>query len=172
MITSKKELYHYLKEDKVANKIKKRFPSIIGDDLWKFLISLRVYEFYSNCHPTSCLKYLWKYLYRKFSYKLGFTIPINVIEEGLKINHYGLIVINSKARIGKYCELNQGINIGNTLDRDAVPILGNNIFIGPGAKIFGRIVIADNIKIGANAVVNKSFYNAGATLVGVPAIEK
>ena len=38
-----------------------------------------------------------------------------------------------------------------------VPILGNNIYIGPGAKIFGKIQIVDGCKIGANAVVNKSF---------------
>lgn len=43
------------------------------------------------------------------------------------------------------------------------------MYIGPGAKIFGKIKIADGIKIGANAVVNKSFLSAGKTIVGVPA---
>ena len=46
---------------------------------------------------------------------------------------------------------------------------GDNVDIGVGAKIIGGVTIADNIKIGANAVVTKSFYEEGITLVGVPA---
>lgn len=38
-----------------------------------------------------------------------------------------------------------------------VPVLGDNVYIGPGAKIFGKVQIADGCKVGANAVVNKSF---------------
>jgi serine O-acetyltransferase len=49
------------------------------------------------------------------------------------------------------------------------PQIGNNVYIGPGAKIFGEIVIADNIAIGANSVVNKSFYEKGISIAGVPA---
>ncbi|HEY3363291.1 MAG TPA: hypothetical protein VGK06_16105 [Methanosarcina sp.] len=47
--------------------------------------------------------------------------------------------------------------------------MGNNVYIGPGAKIFGNIVIADNIAIGANSVVNKSFYERGISIAGIPA---
>jgi serine O-acetyltransferase len=48
-------------------------------------------------------------------------------------------------------------------------VLGNNIYIGPGAKIFGKIRLADGIAIGANAVVNRSFDEPGITIAGVPA---
>lgn len=48
------------------------------------------------------------------------------------------------------------------------PRLGDNVYIGPGAKIFGPIEIGDNVAIGANAVVNKSFPDS-VTIAGVPA---
>ena len=53
-----------------------------------------------------------------------------------------------------------------------VPVLGDNIYLGPGAKVFGRITIADGCKIGANAVVNKSCVQENSVLVGVPAYRK
>ncbi|MBP3314115.1 MAG: serine O-acetyltransferase [Oscillospiraceae bacterium] len=101
------------------------------------------------------------------SYKLGFVIPPNVFGAGLRINHYGNIVVNSEARIGDWCDIHQGVNIG--AGYDGVPTLGNNVWIGPGAKIFGKIQIADDCAIGANAVVNKDFLQTGVSIAGVPA---
>lgn len=49
------------------------------------------------------------------------------------------------------------------------PHIGNNVWIGPGAKLFGKINIADNCQIGANAVVNKTFDIPGSVIVGCPA---
>lgn len=49
------------------------------------------------------------------------------------------------------------------------PHIGNNLWIGPGAKLFGKIDIADNCQIGANAVVNKTFDIHGSAIVGCPA---
>ena len=48
-------------------------------------------------------------------------------------------------------------------------VIGDNVYIGPGAKLFGPIQIGDNTVIGANAVVNKSFKEGNCTIVGVPA---
>ena len=69
-----------------------------------------------------------------------------------------------KKRVGENCRLHVCVNIGT-----GSPQIGNNVYIGPGAKIFGKIRIANGIKIGANAVVNKDFYQEGKTIVGVPA---
>ena len=52
--------------------------------------------------------------------------------------------------------------------RDLTPVIGDNCFIGPGAKIFGKINIGDNVAIGANAVVNKDV-PSNVTVAGVPA---
>ena len=51
---------------------------------------------------------------------------------------------------------------------EEAPIIGDNCFIGPGAKLFGKIKIGDNVAIGANSVVNKSFQD-NVTIAGVPA---
>ena len=76
------------------------------------------------------------------------------------------IVINSKVRGGENIVLESGVVIGE--EKRGCPVLGNNIFIGSGAKIFGAITIGNNVTIGANAVVNKSLPD-NAVAVGVPA---
>ena len=99
--------------------------------------------------------------------KCGFTIEPNCFGKGLNIWHYGCIVVNSAARIGDNCTLQQNVNIGKNYG--GVPRIGNNVYIGPGAKLFGDIEIADGCVIGANAVVNKSFLEQNKILAGVPA---
>jgi serine O-acetyltransferase len=82
-----------------------------------------------------------------------------------------MLIVNPEARIGANCHIFNGVVIGmehRYYSGDA-PVIGNNIYIGPGAKIFGPITIADNIAIGVNAVVNKSFMEPGITIAGVPA---
>ena len=78
--------------------------------------------------------------------------------------------MNANAHIGKFCDIHQGVNIGqqgsNLTD---CPTIGDNVWIGPGAKLFGKITIADDCQIGANAVVNKSFEEKGISIAGVPA---
>jgi len=101
---------------------------------------------------------------------LGFDIPINTFGPGLKINHFGLIVVNGNARIGAFCDIHQGVNIGqHGINIDDVPTIGDNVWIGPGAKIFGKITIASRCAIGANAVVNRSFNEENISIAGIPA---
>ena len=47
-------------------------------------------------------------------------------------------------------------------------MIGDNVYIGPGAKIFGDIRIADGIATGANCVVNRSFDEPGTSIAGLP----
>jgi serine O-acetyltransferase len=100
---------------------------------------------------------------------LGFSIPLNVFGPGLCIAHKGTIVVNQNARIGENCRIHVCTNIGSGRKGFSAPQIGNNAYIGPGAKIFGDIVIADDIAIGANSVVNKSFHEKGISIAGVPA---
>jgi serine O-acetyltransferase len=51
------------------------------------------------------------------------------------------------------------------------PVIGNNVDIGSGAKLLGRIRIGDNVLIGANAVVVRDVPD-NSIAVGVPAIVK
>lgn len=89
--------------------------------------------------------------------KLGISIFHNTIDKGLRIYHYGAIIVNSHAKIGKDCKLHGNNCIGNKgeYDRYEAPILGDNVDVGIGAKIIGGIEIASNVKIGANS--NRNF---------------
>jgi serine O-acetyltransferase len=85
------------------------------------------------------------------------------------LNWNGLgIVIHHRAVIGDNCTIGQGVTIGGRSGYEAVPVLGNNVLVGVGAKLLGPIKIGDNATIGANAVVIKDV-PAHATAVGVPA---
>jgi serine O-acetyltransferase len=85
---------------------------------------------------------------------------------GLVILHSFGIVINTDVRAGKNLVLEHGVTIG--AEKGKSPILGNNVFVGAGAKIIGGIKIGSDVKIGANAVVTKDLPD-GATAVGIPA---
>lgn len=94
------------------------------------------------------------------------------IGPGLYIGHFGTIVVSGKAIVGTMCNLSQGVTIGvaGSGVRRGVPVIGDRVYIGPGAKIFGAITVGDDAAIGANAVVTKSV-RPGTTVAGVPARE-
>ena len=156
--------------DAQALGVKNKKIVLLGKEIWKFERALRHYEFHLNVTHNRVLILLWRIIYRNLSYKLGFEIPPNTFGGGLRINHYGNIVVNPDTRIGSigsWCDIHQGVNIGTGYD--GCPTIGDNVWIGPGAKIFGKIQIADECAIGANAVVNKSFLEKGVSIAGVPA---
>ena len=172
MITTKEELRRYLSLDKKVYGITKNRPSLYGDWHWKFLIALRHEEYYftQSGRYNRIMKRFWAMLHAHYGVKMGWDIPINTFGPGLKINHFGLIVVNANARIGAFCDIHQGVNIGqHGTSQDDVPTIGDNVWIGPGAKIFGKITIASRCAIGANAVVNKSFDEENITIAGIPA---
>ncbi|HKB69435.1 MAG TPA: DapH/DapD/GlmU-related protein, partial [Thermoanaerobaculia bacterium] len=81
---------------------------------------------------------------------------------GLYIGHFGHVVINPRARIGRNCNLSPGVVIGSGgrgeeegRPREGVPTLGDRVYVGPGAVIFGPVEVGDDAAIGANAVVTK-----------------
>lgn len=172
MIKTKKDLIEYLNADKKAlGRISTR-PHFT-DLIWKYQILLRKCEYYNNCKTGLVNKLILKYYqFRKFQIgsKCNFEIPLNVFGKGLSIAHIGSIIVNGGAKVGDNCRIHVGVNIGTQAGyRDLAPIMGNNIYIGPGAKIFGKITIADNIAIGANSVVNKDFCESDISIAGVPA---
>lgn len=173
MIDSKKKYKYFLISDKKALGITKHKPSFIGDEIWKFEIMLRKAEYYKNTMGHNYIKkilyYICLFRFHRARVKLGFSIPLNVFGPGLSIAHRGTIVVNGNAKIGKNCRIQESTTIGATNGESSAPTLGNNIFIGSGARIIGNIKIADDIAIGANAVVNKDFDTPGITIAGVPA---
>lgn len=90
------------------------------------------------------------------------------IGAGLRIFHFGCIVLNPDVIIGENCTLRHGVTIGTRTGDHDVPVIGNNVNIGAGAKILGKIKIGDNVTIGANAVVISDVPD-NHIAVGVPA---
>lgn len=82
------------------------------------------------------------------------------------------IVIGSDVVIGENCKIFNSVTFGNKDTEDpsgnAQPTVGNNCVIGTGAKLLGGILIGDNVRIGANAVVLNDV-PSNAVAVGVPA---
>ena len=78
-------------------------------------------------------------------------------------------MINGRSVIGKNCNISQGVTLGqaNRGQNKGYPILGDNIYIGPGAKIVGAVKIGNNVAIGANCVVTKDVPD-NSVVIGIP----
>ena len=137
-----------------------------------FIKALRQYEYHFNAkgllHKILSVYYYKKYL--SLSLKTGISIPKNTCDKGLTLYHYGSIVVNAACEIGKNCCIMNNVNIGANQGSLKAPKIGNDVYIGPGAVIFGDIEIADGCYIGANAVVNKSVLEPNSVIVGIPSM--
>jgi serine O-acetyltransferase len=184
-INSKLGLTFYLEADRIAfgsDLTARRVTDALGitNLIWRYQRLLRTAEYIHNCKKKAVYrltteKYLAFRLHR-LGLVLGFSIPLNVFGPGLCIVHYGTIIVNSDARIGANCELHNLVHIAQNLhdaqkgaESDRAPTIGDNVFIGPGARVLGDITIADGIVIGANSVVTNSFYEPNITIAGAPA---
>lgn len=158
--------------DRIALDRQGKRVKLFDDEIWKFEIFLRKHEYYTNCSKNifqKCMKKYYGFRHYRMGLRLGFEIPCNVFGGGLRINHTGLIVVNKYAKIGEWCDIHQAVNVGQNIEPGSVPVIGNNVWIGPGAKIFGKIEIGDNTMIGAGAIVNKSFEEGNCRIAGNPA---
>ena len=163
MITDKESLAFYLAADRFELGKTRKHPKFFSDEIWKFQILLRKCEYYRNTKKShSLLSLVARYRLHILSVKLGFDVPMNVIGPGLKINHRGTLVINGNSHIGKWCDIHPGVCVGsNPIVCEngeiiiGVPTIGDFVYLGPGAKLFGKIVVGDCVMVGANAVVNK-----------------
>ena len=185
MIQSKEDYKQYLVQDKMALGIKDGGlltclkQLLFPHPIWKWEQKLRLLEYVQNVwlkKTNPCLRLmggviflLVKSQFRRMSRKLGFSIGPNCFGPGLSIAHYGTIVVNEKARIGANCRLHACVNIGASGGSSKAPVIGDNVYIGPSAVIFGDINIANNVTIGANATVNRSCDSENVILAGTPA---
>lgn len=140
--------------------------------IYRFLLHLRTYEYLIKQKTTWLMKIrrAWHLrCYNKFATVCGFVIADGVLGEDVVFYHRGNIVINPLARVGDGCRFHGNCCIGNSHPGSKCPIIGKNVDIGYGAAILGDIRIADDIVIGANSVVTKSFDEPGIVIAGVPA---
>jgi serine O-acetyltransferase len=105
-----------------------------------------------------------------YRYKYGLEMQDVVLGCGCVIVHCGAIVVNGRTRVGRNLTIFHGVTIGASTcgPKAGVPTIGDGVWIGPGAKIFGKITIGNNVAIGANAVVMDDLPD-NAVAVGIPA---
>ncbi len=117
------------------------------------------------------LYFLARWVSQIASRKTGIEIhPAATIGDRFFIDHGTGVVIGETAEIGNDVTLYQGVTLGGT-GKDTGkrhPTIGNNVMIGSGAKVLGPVVIGDNSRIAAGAVVLHDI-PANSTAVGVPA---
>lgn len=180
MIASKRDLHCYIAADNhflipgnLKEKLIAHYASYPTQSLKRYLYYLRKQEYYINTARGNKIKGLLGLYYERrkncLGMKLGIEIGPNCFGKGLSIWHAGSIVVNTNAKIGENCTLHGANCIGNNGKTQGAPRIGNNVDIGYGAVIIGDIEIADNVTIGANAVVNKSILEPGCVAAGVPA---
>lgn len=95
---------------------------------------------------------------------MGFYIGPHCFGYGLVIPHPGTIVVGESNRIGNYAVLNTSTCIsGNG------KVIGDALYLAAGAMITSKVVLGDNISVGANSVVNKDFREGNVMIAGAPA---
>ncbi len=135
----------------------------------KYLRFLRKEEKYSFEKPCKPLALCYKAHKNRLGSRLGFIISAGCFAEGLQLEHYGSVIVNPKARIGRNCKIHGNCCIGSDGGYpDYSPVIGDNVDIGQGAQILGGVRIANNVRIGAGSVVVKDVLEPGVTVVGVP----
>ena len=172
MIKTKADLKYYLEQDRLNLHINKLKPSSY-DEVWKYEIILRKHEYYHNKEKKGLFgKLLLRHYskkHHKWTMRYTTSIPINVCGPGLSIAHFGGIYVNSQAKVGKNFRIQTGVVVGGSSSTpDKYPIIGDNVYIGSGAKVLGGVTIANNVAIGANAVVVKDILEPKTTHAGVP----
>lgn len=139
---------------------------------FRYSVALRLATFSRTAHWArfGFRQFMALMLYR-YTVRYGISISSKTpVGAGLYIGHFGGIVVNHGAVIGDNCNIQQGVTLGqvNRGARVGAPVIGNNVFIGAGAKIIGHVHVGDGAAIGANAVVTRDV-PAGAAVAGVPA---
>ena len=103
--------------------------------------------------------------------------PKAKIGKNLFIDHGMGVVIGETSEIGDNVTIYHAVTLGgispsiDTNEQRNVkrhPTLKNNVVVGSGAQVLGPIVVEENAKIGANAVVTKDVPE-NAVMVGIPA---
>lgn len=168
-LRTKKELHFYIIADRIMNRgvleytLKQRIKNIFCPDyIMDYLECMRYLSYYKN--KNNILWYWYQYKYRKLGLKLGFSIGYNVFGYGLLIPHYGTIVVGGSNRIGNYAVLHT-----STCISDNGKVIGDALYMGTGSKITSKIQLGNNISIGANSLVNRSFLEDNIMIGGMPA---
>jgi len=174
MINTKRKLLaiNYFKYDckRICKKEKSIIKKLLLIQFHPGLVYLKWFRRASSA-KNRLFKFICRLKLHQLSIKYGIQIPVGTeIGPGFYIGHFGNIVINPNAKIGKNCNIAQGVTIGqsNRGKRKGFPIIGNKVWIGPNAVIVGKIRIGDNVLIAPGAFVNMDVPD-NSIVIGNPA---
>ena len=132
------------------------------DDTFPLIVWFRIGSYLQSCrNPIARILYVFVwFVYRHKEHKLSIQLPLGThIGGGLRFPHYGSIVIAQSSIIGENATIHNDVTIGRSFGEssEGCPKLGDSVVVFAGAKLVGNIEIGNNVVIGANSVVNKSF---------------
>lgn len=96
----------------------------------------------------------------------GLQLPVGAMGFGIVLYHWGWMIVNSKAKIGKNVTIYPGVTVGAA--GTGVPTIGDNVFLGLDSKVLGDVHIGNNVVVAPNAVVVKDVPD-NCVVGGVPA---
>lgn len=111
-----------------------------------------------KCKKYSIPWFFYVLLLRRYSFKYGFQISWSAnIGEGFYIGHRGTIIIDRRATIGKNFNVAPGVTVGQASrgKYKGHATIGDNVWIGTGAVVIGKINIGSNVLIAPNSFVNR-----------------
>jgi serine O-acetyltransferase len=180
MIRNKSDLLYYLQADKQRlgmenmSFLKRKGNNFFNSErtlVYSYLIRLRKTEYYFNTRSSffnKVLYYTSLYRLKNIGAKVMINIGLNTVGPGLAVYHMGGITINPQVKIGSNFGLQTGVVIGQTKPGHT-PVIGDNVYFGPGAKAFGKIKIGNNVTVAPNSVVTKDVPD-DCIVSGVPAV--
>lgn len=175
-ITTKKQMRFYIMADRMMNRgrFKDNFiqsikKHLLPDYIMLYLESLRKASFYS--HQSGLLMKMlygyWRIIHYRLGVKLGYEIGLDVLGYGVVIGHPGTIVIGESNRIGNYAVLHTSTCISNN-----GKIIGDGLYLSAGVVITKKLILGNNVQIGANSLVNNTFKDDNIMLGGSPSTIK
>ena len=172
-ITTKKQLKEVLEIERARYAVPlswlRDFVCLTSQDiLRKHSYLLRVAEYHTNAkHLIRSLFY--KIRLRRLQTKYGIYIPLNTCEKGLWIAHLAPVFINPNCEIGPDVYLYPFCGAVAKGFSNEAPKLGKGVVLCMGSVIIGGITIADDVVVGANAVVTKNITEKNISVAGAPA---
>jgi serine O-acetyltransferase len=129
---------------------------------WRYTLKIPVVR--------KCFSFLYKFMYKVVQVLTGIELPCEVpVGKNFRIDHFGYVVVSGFAKFGDGCVLRSGVVVGLQRTEDpGAPTIGNNVDIGTGAKVLGKITIGNDVLIGANSVVITDVPD-NSIAVGIPA---
>ena len=144
----KKDLYRYYGQEKETFRQRLARPPQI-----KYLSVLRKCSSAKNKFS----RFFYRMKLKKIQERTLIQIPYTAkIGEGFYIGHYGRLIINGDAVLGKNVNIATGVTIGQESrgKREGVPTISDNVWIGTNAVIVGKITIGTDVLIAPNSFVN------------------